>query len=169
MVRGICEYLTAAHEQELGRWRPNTAFQGLAGVVYYHKVFAQIELPVDDYRVKLVKKGMIREYGERCVSTGKSVRQLKRKALTLEILEEGERKMELWVTNEDEMTFAALKLSYMLMARGSELLSDDQREEGVHPIYCLRSSSCQFMRRGKKVVWVERESSDRVRITFVGS
>jgi hypothetical protein len=165
-VDGICQWLAAGHAGELGKWGPDTLFQSLSGISYYHKL-AGVELPLDHFKIGMVKKGIRREHAARCKTIGAPVKKLKRRALSWEILMNGAGCVELWQSVGDQMTLQVLKLSYILMARASELFAGSDGK--VHEIYGLTRECLSFFLKDRGLVWKERERADRVQVTFKGS
>jgi hypothetical protein len=115
----------------------------------------------------MVKKGIRREHAERCKEKGVPVKKVKRRALSWEMLSSGARLSGLWESAGDRMALQVLKLSYILMARASELFAGSDGE--VHKIYGLTRECLGFFLKDRALVWSEREVADRVQVTFKGS
>lgn len=163
MVDGIIDFLASAHEKEFSKWGPKTAFSALSGISFMHKI-KNISLPITDYRIKMVKKGMTRLYGLDCTEAGKPAVRAKRRPLTKEMLVASKRSVVLWNGPAGLVPWYGLALSYFLLCRASELYSSGSK--GVHEAYCLRRDSLTFYEGERRLDYKVKDKATHVSVLF---
>jgi hypothetical protein len=139
-----------------------TAAGKISAVRHYHKLCGRVKLdPTDCPQLDLVKRGAVRAQGEE----GRNEMKLRRPLSWAQLLE-ARAAGEYWMTVERAMIWYALALTYLLMARRSELTAINERGE-VHEESCLRRKSVTFMAQdGRRLEESQLEAATSVSIFF---
>jgi hypothetical protein len=164
-VRGMLEFLAAGYLKVFGEWKPETAIQALTAITTGHRIHAGIDLPSTDFRIRMVKAGMRKEFGDMCAEKGISSVEPLRRPLRLEMIDEGSKQSRFQSTAKGRLMICLLECTFAFMARASELTAANARGE-VHPLYCLRRSNISFTRKEKMLEWEDRKSADTAIISF---
>jgi hypothetical protein len=140
----------------------------LAAVAYYHKIKFGVDLPMNHYWLSATKKGIERSQGG---STDKVTQT--RWPLQWHHLTAGRQHCEEYKYDRRmrhlQVIWAGLALSYLLLARTSELFADDKSKQVHKEFGLLRSDLAFYDTQGKQLPWHSRALAVLVEIRFRGS
>jgi hypothetical protein len=156
MAFAMCQYMDRGNKS-------STVSSKISAVVYFHKLYRGRILNAAHPLLNAMKRGMVREEGE----AGLNV-TVPRSALTWQQLQAGQRSVKWTEYAGGGAVWHGLMLSYILMARASELFAYDNTGK-VHEAYCLRRADLTFMKGEESIPWSGRHAADKVRVNFRAS
>jgi hypothetical protein len=135
----------------------------LSAVIHYHKVYLWKTLDASHPMLQAMRKGLERAEA----AAGMNV-AMPRQPLTWQQLHRGMSAVNWAEYAGGGVVWYGLALSYLLLARASELFAYDGTSR-VNEAYCLRRADLVFMKDGQQIEWSSRKSADAVMVTFRAS
>lgn len=127
--------------------RASTISGKISAIAYYHKMWGGIQIPSDHFLIQAVKKGITRSQGLK----GHNVTKV-RCGLTWSQIELG-KTCGLWACSEGGLVmWYGIAMSYILLARASELWADDKSGK-AHLDYGLIRKDLTFCANKKTLRW----------------